>query len=130
MDNIGLDLHQREGQLCILTGDGEIVEQRIRTSRERFTEVLGVRPPPCILLEASAESEWVARHLESLGHAVIVADPSFAPTYATRWRRVKTDRRDARTLAEACRADRIGHAVTLRSTRRRASPIRCGEEPS
>jgi transposase len=45
----------------------------------------------------------VARHLESLGHAVIVADPNFAPMYATRSRRVKTDRRDARTLAEALR---------------------------
>ncbi len=55
-----------------------------------------------ILLEASTESEWVARHLESLGHEVIVADPGFAPMYATRSKKVKTDKRDARTLAEAC----------------------------
>lgn len=103
MDSIGLDLHKRESQLCILTEEGEIVERRIRTSRERFTAVLGGRPRARILLEASTESEWVARHLESLGHEVIVADPNFAPMYATRSRRVKTDRRDARTLAEACR---------------------------
>ena len=32
---------------------------------------------------------------------VIVADPNFAPMYATRTRKVKTDRRDARTLADA-----------------------------
>ena len=38
-----------------------------------------------------------ARHLESLGHAVVVANPSFAPMYATRSSRVKTDKRDART---------------------------------
>jgi transposase len=54
------------------------------------------------LLEASTESEWVAWHLESLGHEVIVADPGFAPMYATRSKKVKTDKRDARTLAEAC----------------------------
>jgi hypothetical protein len=78
MDNIGLDLHKRESQLCILTADGEVVERRIRTSRERFSEVLGARAPAQILLEASTESEWVAQHLESLGHAVIVADPNFA----------------------------------------------------
>jgi hypothetical protein len=54
-------------------------------------------------VEASTESEWVARHLESLGHEVVVADPNFAPMYATRRCGVKTDRRDARTLAEACR---------------------------
>lgn len=103
MDTIGLDLHKRESQLCVLTQDGEIVERRIVTSRERFTTVLGGRPPARVLLESSTESEWVARHLESLGHEVIVADPTFAPMYATRRRGVKTDRRDARTLAEACR---------------------------
>src|SRR3989304_802090 len=53
--------------------------------------------------EASTESEWVARCLEELGHEVIVADPNYAPRYATRSRRVKTDRRDARALATACR---------------------------
>jgi transposase len=56
-----------------------------------------------MLLEHSAEREWVARSLEGLGHEVIVADPNFAPMYATRARKVKADRRDARTLAEACR---------------------------
>jgi transposase len=34
---------------------------------------------------------------------VIIADPGYAPMYATRSRRVKTDRRDARTLCDACR---------------------------
>ena len=103
MDCIGLDLHKRESQLCILTEAGEVIEQRIVTSRERFAAVLGVRSPARILLEASTESEWVARHLEGLGHEVIVADPTYAPMYATRSRRVKTDRRDARTLADSCR---------------------------
>ncbi|HSU97356.1 MAG TPA: IS110 family transposase [Gemmatimonadaceae bacterium] len=101
MDTIGLDLHKRESQLCILTDDGELIERRIVTSRARFSEVLGSRPPARILLEASTESEWVARHLESHGHTVVVADPGFAPMYATRSKRVKTDKRDARTLCDA-----------------------------
>jgi transposase len=114
MDTIGLDLHKRESQLCILTTDGELIERRIATTRERFSAVLGGRPRARILLEASTESEWVARHLESLGHEVIVADPGFAPMYATRSRRVKTDKRDARALCEACRlgADRAIHRVS------------------
>jgi len=102
MDTIGLDLHKRESQLCILTEDGELIERRIITGRASFTAVLGARPRARILLEASTESEWVARYLESLGHEVIVADPGFAPMYATRSRKVKTDKRDARTLCEAC----------------------------
>lgn len=101
MDSIGIDLHKRESQPCILTDEGELIERRIATNRERFTATLGNRPPARVLLEASTESEWVARHLENLGHTVIVADPGFAAMYATRSKRVKTDKRDARTLCEA-----------------------------
>lgn len=102
-DTIGLDLHKRETQLCVLAADGTVTERRIATARPQFTAALGGRPPARVLLEASTESEWVARHLEALGHEVVVADPGYAPMYATRSRRVKTDKRDARTLAEACR---------------------------
>jgi transposase len=118
MDTIGLDVHKRESQLCLLTAEGELVEQRIVTSRDRFAAVLGGRAPARVLLEASTESEWVARHLESLGHEVIVADPNFAPMYATRSRRVKTDRRDARTLAEACRLGAFRRAHRASDTQR------------
>lgn len=103
MDTIGIDLHKRESQLCTITEDGELLETRIVTSRDRFTAVLGGRPPARVLVEASTESEWVARHLEGLGHQVIVADPGYAPMYAARTRKVKTDRRDARALCEALR---------------------------
>jgi transposase len=114
MDTIGLDLHKRESQVSILAEDGTVVERRIVTSRERFAAVLGDRPRARILLEASTESEWVAQYLETLGHEVVVADPNYAPMYATRSRRVKTDKRDARSLAEALRlgAYRPAHAVS------------------
>ena len=103
MDHIGIDLHKRESQICIETEAGEIIEQRIRTERERFEAVFAQRPRAQILIEAMTEAEWVARCLEDLGHEVIVADPNYAAMYATRSRRVKTDRRDAVTLADACR---------------------------
>ena len=66
MDHIGIDVHKRESQICIVTADGEVVEKRIRTERERFAAVLGGRAPTKILIEASTESEWVARCLEEL----------------------------------------------------------------
>lgn len=115
---IGVDLHKRESQLCFLAADGTTSERRIVTSRERFTAVLGPEPAARVLLEASTESEWVARHLESLGHTVIVADPNYAPMYATRTRRVKTDKRDARALAEACRLGAYRPAHRLSDARR------------
>jgi transposase len=55
-----------------------------------------------ILVEASTESEWVAQHLEQLGHDVIVADPNYLPMYGHRSRRIKTDRRDVAALVVAC----------------------------
>jgi transposase len=101
MDPIGIDVHKKEGQICIAAEEGELIEQRVRTEPGCFAEALGDRPRARIVLEASTESEWGARCLEGLGHEVIVADPNFAPMYATRTRKVKTDRRDARAVAEA-----------------------------
>jgi transposase len=103
MDFIGFDLGKVHSQVCIITSDDELIEHRLKTDREQLSKLLGSRPPSRILIEAGTESEWVARCLEALGHETVVADPNFAPMYATRSRRVKTDRRDARTLAEACR---------------------------
>jgi hypothetical protein len=103
MDYIGVDLGETSSQLCVIAAGGELIERRIKTTREQFDTWLGSRPPARILIEATTESERVARHPERLGHEVIVADPNFAAMYATRSRRVKTDRRDARTLCEACR---------------------------
>ncbi len=92
----------------------------------------GDRPRAKILLEASTESEWVARRLGSLGHEVLVADPNYAPMYATRSRRTKTDRRDARTLLDACQtgAYRLAHRLSEHRnvTSARSSP--CGTRSS
>jgi transposase len=79
MDHIGIDVHKKESQICILAEGGELLEQRIRTEPARFAAVLGARPRGRIVLESSTESEWVARCLEGLGHEVVVADPNFAP---------------------------------------------------
>jgi len=103
MEHIGIDVHKNQSQICILTPEGELIEKTIRTERGRFAAFLGDRAPSRVVIEAATESEWVARCVESLGHEVIVADPNFAPMYARRSRKVKTDRRDARALAEACR---------------------------
>jgi transposase len=104
VEHIGIDVHKNQSQICILTPEGELIEKRIVTQRGRFAAVVGSRPRARILIEASTESEWVARCLESLGHEVIVADPNYSPMYGHRNRRVKTDRRDARALAEASRS--------------------------
>lgn len=122
MDFIGYDLGKVSSQVCIITEDGEMIERRIKTDREHIYQLLGSRPPAKLLIESSTESEWVARYLEEIGLEVVVADPNFSPMYATRSRRVKTDKRDARTLAEACRlgAYRPAHRTSDRQRHVRA----------
>ena len=120
MDHIGQegkpDFDPRRG--------GAICEQRVRTEPGRFAAVLGARPRAPVLIEASADSEWVARCLEALGHEVIVADPNFAPMYATRTRKVKTDRRDAPGLGRGVLARRVPpRSSALRSPATRAGPV-------
>jgi hypothetical protein len=42
---IGMDVHKQETQVCIEDAEGAVIlEQRIRTTRERFTALLGGRP--------------------------------------------------------------------------------------
>ena len=122
MEHIGIDVHKKTSQVCIGTESGELIELRISTSHEALATVFAERARARIVIEASTESEWVARWLEELGHEVIVADPNFAPMYATRSRKVKTDRRDARTLCEACRlgAYRPAHRASDEARHRRA----------
>ena len=41
MEYVGIDLHKKESQICLLTETGEVMERRIRTEPQRFAEVLG-----------------------------------------------------------------------------------------
>ena len=100
MEYGAIDLHKKESQVPIVAADGEVIDRRILTTRDRLTAVFWGRTPMRILIEASTESEWVAQHLESLGHDVIVADPNYGAMYARRSRRVKTDRRDAAAASD------------------------------
>ena len=102
MDRIGIDVHKNASQVCIRAETGRLLERQVRTDRDSFATWLGKRDKARILVESSTESERVARCLEELGHEVIVANPNFAAMYAQRSRKVKTDRRDARALCEAC----------------------------
>jgi transposase len=99
-----IDLHMRNSQIRVVDAEGRVLrDQRVPTTRERLTTAFADLGAVRILLETGTESEWVAQTLEAAGHAVIVADPNYAPMYGDLHRRVKTDRRDTAALAEANR---------------------------
>jgi transposase len=102
MTHVGIDLHTMGSQICVITETGEVLaETRVPTRRDTLAGALAAWPDSQVLIEACNESEWVARHLECCGHAVVVADPNYTPMYGHRHRAYKTDRRDARALASA-----------------------------
>jgi hypothetical protein len=56
MEYGAIDLHKKDSQIRIVTEDGEVLDRRIATTRDRFTAVFEGRRPMRILLEA-----WTAR---------------------------------------------------------------------
>jgi hypothetical protein len=44
MDHIGIDLHKKESQICILRAEGELIEQRVRTTPARFARSRARKP--------------------------------------------------------------------------------------
>jgi len=103
MEHVAIDLGRPKSVMCQLNAEGTKSFRTFGLNRSNLDRFFGGRPRCRVLIESSTESEWVARHLEGLGHEVVVADPNYAPMYGERNRRVKTDRRDADVLFEACR---------------------------
>lgn len=122
MDYGAIDLHARYSWIRIVTAEGEaVLEQRVTTTAESFRRVFAARPSLRVLVESSTESEWVAQVIEACGHEVIVASPNYALMYGHCDPRIKTDRRDVRGLAEACRLGiyRAAHRVSPAQRHRR-----------
>ena len=119
MEHSGIDVHEVESQIRILTESGEIVERRIRTERERFAAVLGGRAPAKIVSEASTETESVGRCLEKLGHEVggrpelrrdvRDAEPQGEDGSARRVRADENQVHDARSCSTPWHAPHDGH---------------------
>jgi len=103
MEHVAIDLGRPNSVMCELNAEGRKSFRRFALNRPSLDRFFAGRPRSRVLIESSTEAEWVAGHLEGLGHEVRVADPNYAPMYGERNRRVKTDRRDADVLFEANR---------------------------
>jgi transposase len=101
---VGIDLGDRSSRYCILNEDGDVVEARaVATTRKDLTRVFGALRRSRLALEVGTHSPWVSRHLQVLGHEVIVANPRRTRLIAESDN--KHDRVDAETLARLARAD-------------------------
>lgn len=55
MEYVGIDVHKQSSYDCILTEEGEVIEEMVRTEADRFAAVLGTRSRGRVVLEASTE---------------------------------------------------------------------------
>lgn len=128
MEYGAIDLHAKESEIRIVDASGGVVlARRVATTRARLSEVFGGRPRLRVLVESGTGSEWVAQHLEAVGHEVVVADPNYRLMYGARPQGLKTDRRDVAALAEAnrCGIYRAVHRVSaVHRDRRRRLQVR------
>ena len=77
-------------------GGGEVIDRRIATTRDRLTTLFWGRPHARIVIKASTESECVAKHLETLGHEVVVADPNYGLMYGRSFTPLNSSKRQRR----------------------------------
>ena len=100
---IGIDLGDTSSRYCIVNSAGELVEQGSFRNQPGSIEKHFAGPPCRVALEAGAQSAWISRELERLGHQVIVAHPR-----QLKWitqSDTKNDPADARKLALLAHAD-------------------------
>lgn len=101
---VGIDLGDKKHAICVLTSDGEIIDERTITNhRDSLRRLSKKYPGASIVFEVGSHSPWISRYLAGLGHRVIVANPRKVRAIYQNTR--KSDERDARMLAKIARMD-------------------------
>ena len=103
VETIGIDLGDKMSRYCVVNQDGEVVEEGSFRNQVSSLEAHFRGESRRIALEAGAQSAWIGRELQRLGHEVIVANAR-----ELKWitaSDTKNDPADAHKLALLARAD-------------------------
>ena len=100
----GIDLHKRDLVIATVDAEGHAVrEARLATSRAAVTAYFAsLAGPHRAAVESTASWYWLADHLRAAGVDVRLGHSKYIK--AISYAKVKTDRVDARTLAQLLRA--------------------------
>lgn len=103
----GTDLASKESEICILDERRQVkAAEAIKTTsqgiRNFFKGYRGLR----VIVEAAPLAEWFCKEVEACkrGHKVVVVCPRRAKAALSGASKKKTDKRDARQLAELCKS--------------------------
>ncbi len=101
---IGIDLGDKRSCYCVLDGAGNKVEEgSLSNTSHAIGKHFGGLQRARVALETGAQTGWISRELEALGHEVIVANARELRAISGSGR--KSDRRDAEKLARYARVD-------------------------
>ena len=101
---IGIDLGDEDSHYACINDTGDIIEEaRIAMKPAMFRRTFSSFEPTRFAIEAGAQSRWVAKLLEELGHEVIVANPRQVALITANDK--KNDKNDAKLLARLARVD-------------------------
>ena len=119
---IGVDHHKQASVMTILDEDGqELKNGRVINLREKVKRFLEGYHPFTAVLEAGRSSYVMANLLRELGGEVKMANAYQVKAIAHA--RIKTDKRDSRTLAHLLRADLIPEVYQRGEWNRRAQRV-------
>lgn len=101
----GIDLGNKYSMISIIKNNRQVVkEEQIATDEIAIKKALcGYHELTCIV-EASPLAEWICGIVEKLGHKIVIVCPRKAKVALASQSKKKTDKRDARALAELCRS--------------------------
>ena len=121
---VGLDVSVQETSMCVVDDAGLVVhEGKVRTHPDSLGAALSECAPGAerIGIEAGGSSSWLCRELRSQGFAVVHMEARHAHR-ALSMRLNKTDRNDARGLAELMRVGwyKAAHAKSVEAHRTRS----------
>ena len=112
---IGVDTSDKKSRICVLSPDGEILEEtEIPTSVPGYTRYFKRQDPALVTFEVGTHSAWIEIVVRDCGHDVIVANPR--EIEGIHKSNHKTDKRDAFLLAKyALKSPEDLHGITQRS---------------
>lgn len=113
--SIGIDLGDKNSDVCVLDRDGEVSEEfRLKMKGADFQAYFIALPRSRVAVEAGGQSRWVAEVIENCGHEVYVSNTRKVPYIHQA--DDKDDPGDAYKLAELVRfKPRLLHPIQHRS---------------
>jgi transposase len=101
----GIDLASKRTAICVIDQHRRVKKEvEVATEGKTIGDALsGYRGLTCIV-EAAPLAEWLCREVEAMGHKISIVCPRKAKVALASQGKKKTDRRDARALAELCRS--------------------------